>query len=623
MLASNRLTWIGVAGVLILCALAPGGLARSRKGDKIVAQIKAAEARKEWDKALELAEQALSQDPADVNYQLTATRVRFEVAQFHIDQGKKLRGQGKLNEALAEFEKAYAINPASTMAEEEARRTRGMIERNAKKPDATPEERGLTPAQASRKEADAKFATMLPLPELQPLNPQAITLKMNNQPPKVLFETLGKLAGINVLFDPDFSAPGAGKTQSIEFNGSTLEESLDYLAMVTKSFWKPLSGNAIFVTQDNPAKRRDFEEQIVKVFYLQNVTKAAELQEIVTALRTVAEIQKVFTYQAQNAVIARAEADKIALAEKIVADLDKPRSEVVVDILVMQVSKNKTLNLAAAIAPTGINSPISFTPRAGISIPGSSTPATGGGTGTPATPATSSSVALSNIGRISTGDFSLTLPGGLLEALLSDSNTKVLQSPQVRAVDGEKVSLKIGQRVPYATGSFQPGIGGVGINPLVNTQFTFLDVGVIVDMTPKIHGPDEVSLHVEVEISNVADHVNLGGIDQPVVATSKIINDVRLRQGEVNLLGGLMQKQDTKSTTGIPGLSSIPILGKLFSSDTIDQRQRICAGDHPAHRAQSGHHRRQPARHRGGQLDHGETQLRAAQTGAGRCRGSA
>src|SRR6185295_16307847 len=135
--------------------------------------------------------------------------------------------------------------------------------------------------------------------------------------------------------------------------------------------------------------------------------------------------------------------------------------------------------------------------------------------------------------------------------------------------DGMKVSLKIGDKVPYATGSFQPGIGGVGINPLVNTQFTFLDVGVNVDIVPKVHGPNEVSLHVEVDISNVKERINLGGIESPVVGQSKIINDVRLKQGEVNLLGGLMQVQETKSVTGVPGLSSIPVLRRLFTSESV------------------------------------------------------
>jgi general secretion pathway protein D len=173
----------------------------------------------------------------------------------------------------------------------------------------------------------------------------------------------------------------------------------------------------------------------------------------------------------------------------------------------------------------------------------------------------------------------LTLPGGLLNALMNDTNSRVLQSPQVRAVDGQKVSMKIGEKVPYASGSFQPGIGGVGINPLVNTQFTFLDVGVNIDIVPKIHGTDEVSLHVEIDISNVKQFLNLGGVQEPDVAQTKIINDVRLKQGEVNLMGGLIQIQENKTTTGVPGLGSIPLIGHLFTSQTTtkDESELVIA----------------------------------------------
>ena len=293
--------------------------ARTRKGDKLLAQSRAAEIRKDWDTALSFAEEALSDDPADIAYQLTATRLRFYDGQYHVDEGRRLRNLGKLDEALAEFQKAYGINPALDMAAEEIERTKSMIEREKNKPASKPEDRGLTPAQAETKREEKKFAAMQPLPELKPLNAAPINLKMNNQPPKVLFETVGKLAGINVLFDPEFTTgPAPTKPQSIELNNATLDEALDYLGLITKSFWKPISQNAIFITQDNPTKRREFEDWVVRVFYLKNVLTAQEIQEIVTAVRTVAEIQKIFTYQAQNAIIVRAEADKVALIRTLI-----------------------------------------------------------------------------------------------------------------------------------------------------------------------------------------------------------------------------------------------------------------------------------------------------------------
>ncbi len=217
------------------------------------------------------------------------------------------------------------------------------------------------------------------MPELRALNQQPITLKMNNQPPKVLFETLGKLAGINVLFDQEFKG---NEKQTVDLTGATLDEALNYLSVITKAFWKPLSSNTIFVTQDSTTKRRDYEEQVMKVFYLTNVTTPQELQEIVTAVRSVADIQRLFVYNAQNAIIARGEADRIALAEKIIHDLDKPKSEVVVDVLVLQTSSDMTRTLGAAL--NSLSLPVNFAPRTSITTPSSST------TTSTSTPTTSS-----------------------------------------------------------------------------------------------------------------------------------------------------------------------------------------------------------------------------------------
>jgi general secretion pathway protein D len=195
------------------------------------------------------------------------------------------------------------------------------------------------------------------------------------------------------------------------------------------------------------------------------------------------------------------------------------------------------------------------------------------GTGT-TTAASGTAIPLSNLGHLSSADFSTTIPSALLQAVLSDATTKVLQSPQLRAVDNLKATLKIGDREPTATGSFQPGIGGVGINPLVNTQFTFIDVGVNVEITPRVHDNGDISLHVDLDISSVTGHVNLGGIDQPIIGQRKISHDIRMPDGAVQLLGGLTKYQDTKTKTGIPGLGSIPILGRLFSGESVDRERQ-------------------------------------------------
>ena len=201
---------------------------------------------------------------------------------------------------------------------------------------------------------------------------------------------------------------------------------------------------------------------------------------------------------------------------------------------------------------------------------GGGTTVPGIGTGTPAATPVSNLISLARVGRISSNDFSVTMPNALLNAILQDRETRVLQNPQVRTLDTTKVTLKIGDKYPYATGSFQPGIGAVGVSPLVSTQFQFADVGVNVDLTPKVHGADEVSMHIEIEISNIRDNIDVGGLRQPVIGTRRISEDVRLREGEVTLLGGLTTLNNSRVVNGIPGLANLPGVGRLFGSESRD-----------------------------------------------------
>ncbi len=602
-----------VAAVALLLAM-PGGIdAKNKKGDKLFNEGRKAEESKQWDKALELYEKALGEDPKDVGYQMGARRVRFQAAQSHVGEGQKLREKGQLEQALAEFQKAYAMDPSSTIAVQEIKQTLETMERNKKAAEKgaelPPEERKLTPAELARQQEMERISRIEAPAELKPLSRQPLpNLRMSNQPPKVLFETVGKLAGINVVFDPDYrNDPSGQRPASIELNNSTLEDALDYVSVMTKSFWKPLSANAIFVTNDNQAKRRDYEDSVVKVFYLSNLTTPQELQEITTTFRTVANLRKVFTYNSLNAIIVRGTADEVMLAEKLVNDLDKPKSEVVVDVIVMEASKNKTRDLAATIASqgaAGINAPILFTPRNPVLLGGKDTSnTTTNGTTTDTTQATLNSIlaaisgmgnggfggfggggfgagtlgsttgaatqqliSLARIGKISTNDFSITLPGALLQAVMQDSQTKILQSPQVRAASGQKATLRIGDKVPIASGGVQPGFGGQGGFGALYSQFQFVDVGVNVDVTPTVHGDKDVTLKTVLEISSVRDRIDIGGISQPIIGQRKVELELRLKEGEVSLLGGLMQDQDTKSVSGVPGLMSVPGLGRLFSS---------------------------------------------------------
>jgi general secretion pathway protein D len=467
-----------------------------------------------------------------------------------VHRGQLLREGGKLDEAIVEFQKASAIDPSSFIAQQELRRTQDMINQATNPPQAV----APLPNALRRRLAEASGPV-----ELTAISNVPITLK-STEDTKVIYEIVGKLAGINVLFDPDYTS----RKIRIDLNGVTLEEALGIIALESKTFWRPVTPNTIFVAQDNPAKRKELDQSVIKTFYLSNLSQATELQDVVNAMRTLLEVQRIQQLQSQNAIIVRGTPDQIALAQKFVDDLDKAKPEVIIDVVVMQVSKDRNRTL-------GITPPTSTSISLNNNI--NSTTVTGPNGGTGSVSSGNGGINLNRIGDLNATDFTITVPGITASAIMGDSNTKIIQNPQIRALDGQKATLKIGDRVPVATGSFQPGIGGVGINPLVNTQFQYLDVGVNIDITPRVHASREVTLKVSLDISSVTGQSNIGGISQPIIGQRKIEHEIRLKEGEVNLLGGMMEDTQTQSLSGLPLLAQIPFLKYFFASETKDHRE--------------------------------------------------
>ena len=589
MIANNQLRGLALFAAALL--LPVNSLdAHTRQGDKYLKLGREAEARKDYDKAIEYYDKAVHEDPQDPGYQMGSRRAHFAASQVHVQEGLKLKKAAELEKALVEFQRAFTVDPSSAIALQELKETTAMLDEQ-RKANLPPGQVPLSPVEKARKESIAMIESLLPVPQLKPVTNLIPQLKMNNQPPKVLYETVGKLAGINVLFDPSYQP---GKNANLDLTDVTLSEALDYIALMTKTFWKPVGTNAIFVTDDNVTKRRDYEDEVVKVFYLRNPTTVQEFQEIITAVRSVTDVRRMFTYNAQNAVMVRDTVDKVALVEKLLRDMDKPKAEVVVDMIVMEVNSDRSRTIAAGLTSngtTGLTLPIAFSPTnpvlqntgttgtSGTGTAGTGTSNTGTGSLVNTTPTTSgtttnsSYVSLGSIGKaFNFNNFSTSLPGAMLQAVMSDTSTKVMQSPEVRVSDGQKAELKIGDRIPYASGSFQPGIGTVGVSPLVSTQFQFADTGVNMTITPHVHGNDEVTLDITTDISNVSSNVTIGGLTQPVISQRKADTHIRVRDGEVSLLGGLSQTQESNTTTGIPGLVNIPILGKyLFGSNAKDK----------------------------------------------------
>ncbi len=534
--------------LLVLVIILP---AIADKAKTIYEKAQDAEARQNYEAAYDLYKQAYDLKPKDLRYRASFERMRFKAAATLVHQGQGLRDQGKLQEALADFQKAALIDPSLFIAQQELKKTLQMINDKENPP---PQAAG-PPGSIERKIREAGGPV-----ELAPISNTPLTIKATDDS-KVIYETIGKIAGINVLFDPDYTS----RRIKVELNGVTLQDALEITALESKTFWRPVTSNTIFVAQDNPAKRKELEQSVLKTFYLQNLSQPTELQDVVNAIRAVLDVQRVQQLLSQNALVVRGTPDQIALAEKLVEDLDKARPEVVVDIAVLQVSKDKSRTL-------GLSPPTSATVTLQSNL-NTTTPTTSTTGTTTASTTGSTGLELNTLGNLNATDFQVSIGSANLSALMGDTDTKMLQNPQVRALDNQKATLKIGERVPVATGSFQPGIGGVGINPLVNTQFQYLDVGVNIDVTPHVHSDREVTLKITMEISSVVGQSSIGGISQPIIGQKKIEHEIRLKDGESSLIGGIMDDSQTQSLAGIPGLAQIPILKYLFGQVTQDKEQ--------------------------------------------------
>src|SRR5271169_2050888 len=539
---------------LLLVAVATLPTIAADKAKDLYAKGQDAEARQQYVAAYNFYQQAFNLKPKDLRYRAALERGRFEAAASIVHDGQKLRDDGKLDEAVAAFQKALAIDPSLFIAKQELNRTLKLIndQRNPQPQAAGP------PAGLARKVHDAPGPV-----ELAPISNIPITVKLTDKSDTV-YRTIGQLAGINVLFDPDY----VPKQIKVELNGVTLEDALQITALESKTFWRPVTVNTIFVASDNPAKRKELEQSVLKTFYLTNLSAPTELQDVVNAIRAVLDVQRVQQLLSQNALVVRGTPDQIALAEKLVEDLDKALPEVIVDIAVMQVSKDRSRTL-------GLSPPTSATVtlQSNINSTTTTTGTTNSGTGATVTQGTTAGLNLNTLGNLNATNFQVVIPSANLSAVMSNSDTKLIQNPQIRALDGQKASLKIGDRVPVATGSFQPGIGGVGINPLVNTQFQYLDVGVNIDITPHVHANGEITLKITMDVSAVTGQQNIGGISQPIIGQRKIEHEIRLKDGEANLLGGIMEDNQTKSLGGIPGLAQIPILKYLFGQTAQDHSE--------------------------------------------------
>jgi general secretion pathway protein D len=507
-------------------------------------QGQVAEQKDDMQAAYEAYYQAYQKKPSDERYKLAWERTRFPAAAMHVEHGEKLRDQGDYTGALTEFLRALEIDPSNELASQDIKATRDKLNSQSPAPENAP------------RTTDEALELAAPI-QLRPISNDPLTLHMVEDS-RVVYQAVGKEAGINVLFDPAYSS----KRIQVDLNNVTLRDGLRIIATVSNTFWRPITSNTIFVAENSRSKHTELDQQAVETFYLHNVAQQNDFTEVQTVLRNLFQGARINGVASESAIVMRGTPDELLLARRLIDDLDKARPEVVIDVAVLEVSRDLLRNIGIQLPQTAS---INFQPS-NANLNNNTTSGTTGTNGTTGTTTPSSSITLNNLAHLNSTNFAVTIGQAAVDLLLTDTRSRIIQNPQIRASDGQEATLKIGERIPIATGSYQTGAATAIVSSLVNTQFQYIDVGVNMDMKPTVHFDRDVSMKFKIEVSATNGNSNIGGITEPIITQRVIDQTIRLKDGEPNLLGGIVQHQTTYAISGIPGLGELPLLKYFFST---------------------------------------------------------
>jgi general secretion pathway protein D len=539
--------------LMVMCVLALGSArAHGQSAKTWDKRGETAEARDDFDTAYEDYKKAHDLNPKDMRYKEHYERMVFRAAVAHVDRGLVLKQSGDYAGALAEFTRAYQIDPGNQAAQQEIE----ILQKAQAAP--APPSAAMQEQMAGQNEVLNSIGSVSGPVQLQPVSNDPITLHMVEDV-KVVYQSIGKLAGLNVLFDPDFQS----KRIPVDLTNVSLQDALRIVGTIGGAFYKPVTSNTIFVAQNNRTKHTDLDELAVQTFYLTNAIAQNDANEVTTAIRNLLDPSvKVYPVLSQNAIVMRATPDQLLLAQKLLNDLDRTRPEVVVDVAVLEVNRDKVRNLGITLPQS-----IGLTPQVSPTTATSTSTSSTGTSGTTTT--TSSTFTLNSLANINATNFAVTITGGTLNALLTDSDTRILQNPRIRATDGQRATLKIGTKIPVATGSFNSGAAtGVGTGLGVQTQFSYVDVGVNIDMTPTVHFDREVTLKMKIEVLSQNGSVTISGVTEPIIGQRSVDQVIQLKEGEPSILAGILTQQNNTGVSGTPGLGELPFFKYFFSTQS-------------------------------------------------------
>jgi general secretion pathway protein D len=490
-----------------------------------------AEFLQDYDRAIVEYTKVLRDDPDNRDARQGLERMKVRSSLDHFTRGRRFAQGGRLEEALIELQIATELNPGSADVQELLTSVRLQLRNKI-----AVQREGKTELESLIERTRTMPASGLELPAVS--MPESL---MWNASVRELYSFLGKLANISVTFDPQFR----DQNINIDLRNQSLSQALTAVSKSTGHFYRVTAQNAVVVAPDTPAKRQQYEEEEVRVFPLSN----ADLKEVADLLRIVVDSRRVFAVAANNTIAIRDTPDRVAAAGRLIAALDKARPEVVIDVEILEVDRTRLREYGLQIAspgtpPTGVNGQVTIEEEGDLT--------------------------LRDLRMLSQADVLLTnLPGLFYRLLKQDSHTRTLANTQLRISDGQTGQARFGEDVPVPVTTFQPiATGGVAQQPI--TSFNYRTIGVNIDITPRTHHDDDVTMALRLEISSLLG-TGFGGL--PTFGSRAISTVNRLRDGETNLLAGLIRDDDRRVKAGIPGLSDIPAIGSLFAHNQLQTQE--------------------------------------------------
>ena len=536
-------SYVRVAALLVLVALVAGcGASRTFNRGQTAARLG------DWDAAVEYFRRAVQQDPDRTEFQIALERAMVNASIQHLDQARLLEARGQTEEALREYRRASEFDPpnrqiAAKVGELE-RRLRDQLE--AARPRPSVEQMRENARQAGP-------------PPLFNLTTVVEPIRFNQASLRDILNSIGMATGINVTYDNTFQ----DRQYSVALEGVTLEEALNQILTANNLFFKVVNQRTIMVIPDNPQKRAQYEDQVVRTFYISHVDPQELAQTINTIIRVGGQQvpPAVAANKTTNTITIRATTNVAAIIERMIQANDKPRAEVIVDVQILEVSRSRTKEFGLDLGSYQIDA--AFSPeRSAITTTGG-TGENAGTTTLRTTPFNANTITRG----VSTSDFYLSVPSAVIRFLESDTDTRVIAKPQLRGAEGTALKLNLGEEVPIPSTTFTPvAQGGANFNPL--TSFSYRTVGVVVEMTPRVTFDDDITLELVVESSSLGAGIVIAGQELPSFGSRKVTTKLRLREGESTLLAGLLSENERRQLTGLPGILRLPVIRQLFSSNS-------------------------------------------------------